>query len=149
VHPSFALIAWSALLFWTLGQLWFCQIVIYPLFAKVGDADYIAYHRFYSRRIPLVVILPGFACFLLPLPLAIYDPHVPPWMSLVNIVFGVVALLVTVLWAIPRHNRLEKHGKDDTAIAELIRYNWLRTAAMTGQAIVTGLMLIHTAKLSA
>lgn len=147
MNHSYALVAWTALLFWTLGQLWFCQIVIYPLFAKVDDADYIAYHRFYSRRIPLVVILPGFACFVLPLPLVVFGPSVPLWMSAANIACGFAALLVTVCWAIPRHNRLEKHGKHEKTIAELVRYNWLRTAAMTGQAIVTGLMLIHTTKL--
>jgi len=51
----------------------FVQLVVYPLFAMVGEADYIAYHRSYTRRIPLPVIIPGFTCFLTPI--ALSDPR--------------------------------------------------------------------------
>ena len=37
------------------GQIWFAQVVVYPLFTKVGEAEYVAYHKFYSSRIPLPV----------------------------------------------------------------------------------------------
>lgn len=141
--PQLVLLLWSALVFWVLGQIWLVQIVIYPLFAKVGEAEYVAYHRFYSRRIPLPIIIPGFASFLLPAALAYFGPAVPGWMSAANIATGIAGLLVTVLLEIPRHNRLEKGGKNGTTIAELIRYNWPRTASITAQAVVTLLMLIH------
>ena len=72
--PQLFLMFWAALIFWVLGQIWLAQIVIYPLFAKVGAVDYVHYHRFYSRRIPLPVIIPGFASFLLPIALALYGP---------------------------------------------------------------------------
>jgi hypothetical protein len=140
---TFSLVLWAALSFWALGQMWFAQIVVYPLFAKVGEAEYVAHHRFYTSRIPLVVILPGFATFLLPMPLAWLGPAVPAWMSAMNIACGLVGLAVTVLLAVPRHNRLEKDGKNATTIAELVRYNWPRTASMTVQAVVTMLMLLH------
>jgi hypothetical protein len=136
------LLFWSMLSFWELGQIWFVQIVVYPLFAKVGPAEYIDYHRFYSRRIPLPIILPGFASFLLPIPLAFFGPDVPTWMTAANIATGIVGLLVTVLLEIPRHGRLEKGGKNDAIIAELIRYNWPRTASITLQAAVTVAMLL-------
>jgi hypothetical protein len=134
---QWVLTAWVALVFWVLGQIWFCQIVIYPLFAKVGEAEYVAYHRFYSRRIPLPVILPGFASFLAPLPLALWGPPVPAWMSAANIAAGAVGLAVTVLLAIPRHNRLERTGCDASVIAELVRFNWPRTLSITAQAGIT------------
>jgi hypothetical protein len=57
------LVAWCALLFWVLGQIWMAQLVVYPLFANVGAADYVAYHSAYARRIPLPVILPGSPAF--------------------------------------------------------------------------------------
>jgi hypothetical protein len=135
------LVLWSALIFWVLGQIWLVQIVIYPLFARVGAADYVAYHRYYSRRIPLPVILPGFASFLLPIPLALYGPAVASWMNPANIAAGIVGLLVTVLLEIPRHARLEKNGKDEVTIAELIRYNWPRTLSISVQALTTLAML--------
>lgn len=141
---DFLLLLWAALVFWVLGQIWLVQIVVYPLFAQVGEADYVRYHSFYSRRIPLPVILPGFASFLLPVALAFFGPGVPAWMSAANVACGLIGLLVTVLLEIPRHGRLVKGSKNDATIAELIRYNWPRTLSISAQAIVTFLMLRHT-----
>jgi hypothetical protein len=141
-NSQLCLLLWSVLSFWGLGQIWLVQIVVYPLFAKVGTAEYIGYHHFYTSRIPLVVILPGFASFLLPIPLAFFGPDVPTWMTAANIAMGIVGLLVTVLLEIPRHGKLEGSGKNDATIAELIRYNWPRTASITAQAAVTMAMLI-------
>jgi hypothetical protein len=68
------------LIFYVLGEIWFFQIVVYPLFGKVGEEEYVAYHRFYSSRIPLLVIVPGFASFLLTIPLVFFAPDsVPTW----------------------------------------------------------------------
>ncbi|MFI0849782.1 hypothetical protein [Mesorhizobium sp. IMUNJ 23232] len=142
-NSKFYLLLWSLLSFWELGQIWLVQIVVYPLFAKVGEADYVGYHRFYTSRIPLVVILPGFASFLLPIALAFFGPAVPMWMTATNIAAGIVGLLVTVVLEIPRHGKLETSGKNETLIAELIRYNWPRTASITLQAAVTMFMLAH------
>jgi hypothetical protein len=91
----------------------------------------------------LPVIVPGFAGFLLPIPLAFFGPAVPVWMSAANILTGIIGLLVTVLLEIPRHNRLETGGKNDILIAELIRYNWPRTLSITAQSVITLLMLLH------
>lgn len=137
------LLAWSALCFWVLGQIWFAQIVVYPLFAHVDEASYIGYHSFYSRRIPPVVIVPGFASFVLPFALPFVGPAVPAWMSTTLVVSGVAGFLVTVLLAIPRHDRLQTSGKDAATIEGLVRHNWLRTASVTVQAAVTLAMLAH------
>lgn len=136
------LLAWTALIFYVLGEIWFGQIVIYPLFAKVGRDEYVAYHKFYSSRIPLPVILPGFASFLLTIPLIFFAPDsVPLWMTLANFVCGIVGLVVTVALEIPRHARLEKGGKQEAVIRELILYNWPRTLSITGSALLTLPML--------
>jgi hypothetical protein len=58
------LLLWTVVILYMLGEIWFAQIVVYPLFAKVGEEEYVAYHKFYSSRIPLPVLLPGFASFL-------------------------------------------------------------------------------------
>jgi hypothetical protein len=141
--PQLFLMFWAALIFWVLGQIWLAQTVIYPLFAKVGAADYVHYHRFYFRRIPLPAIVPGFASFLLPFALALYGPTVPLWMNILNIAAGIVGLLVTVMLEIPRHNRLEKDGKNDATIVELIRYNWPRTLSISAQSVIAFLMLCY------
>lgn len=117
---------------WAAAQLWFGQIVVYPLFAQVGEAEYKSYHRFYARRIPLPVIVPGFACFLLPVPLVWLCPRGA--LAWVNLCCGLVGLLVTLVLEIPRHALLERAGRDPRVIEELVRYNWPRTLAVTAQA---------------
>ncbi|WP_258602600.1 hypothetical protein [Mesorhizobium sp. AR10] len=105
MQPELYLLVWSVISFWVLGQIWFVQIVVYPLFAKVGEAEYTRYHRFYTSCIPLPIILPGFASFLLPIALAFHGPAMPAWMTAANIAFGIVGLLVTVLLEIPCSKR--------------------------------------------
>lgn len=136
------LLLWTAIIFYVTGGIWFVQIVVYPLFGKVGPNEYVAYHRFYSSRIPLPVIVPGFASFLLPVVLVFLRPDsVPMSLALANAACGLIGLYVTVVLEIPRHARLEKGGKQEDVIRELIRYNWPRTLSITGSALLTLLML--------
>jgi hypothetical protein len=136
------LLAWTVVIFYVLGVTWFAQIVVYPLFGKVGESEYVAYHHFYSSRIPLPVIIPGFLSFLMPVALAFLGPEeVPSWMYLASVGCGLAGLLVTVALEIPRHSRLEKGGRQEPVIAELIRFNWPRTLAITGSAAITLAML--------
>lgn len=141
---NIVLILWMALVLYATGQIWFAQIVIYPLFARVGEKDYVQYHHFYSSHIPLPVILPGFACFLMPLALPFCGPpaipHVLHWL---NIALGFAGLMVTLFLEIPRHARLERHGKDFRIIGGLIRYNWPRTASISLQAVIAAIMLTY------
>ena len=137
------LLAWSVLIFAVLGEIWLVQIVVYPLFEKVGEAEYVAYHKFYGSRIPLPVIVPGFASFLLTIPLVFFAPDsVPSWIVLANFACGVIGLAVTIGLEIPRHARLENGGKQVKVIRELVRYNWPRTLSITGSAFLTLLMLV-------
>jgi len=66
---------------------------------------------------------------------------VPLWMALANVTCALVGLFVTVALEIPRHARLEKGGKQEAVIRELILYNWPRTLAITGSALLTLWML--------
>lgn len=134
------LLFWTVLILYVFGQIWLVQIVVYPLFGKVGSDEYVAYHKFYSRRIPLPVIVPGFASFLVPMALIFLGPDsAPRWIYLANAACGLVGLVVAL--EIPRHARLEKGGKQEAVIRELIRYNWPRTLAITASALLTLLML--------
>ncbi len=119
------------------------QIVVYPLFGKVGSSDDIVYHLFYTSHIMLVVIIPGFLSFFLPIVVfASLPASVPVWMALTNVVMGLIALAVTVGLEIPRHNQLERGGKNDRLIAELIACNWPRTASITVSAALTAAMVV-------
>jgi hypothetical protein len=122
---------------YNLGTIWFCQLAVYPLFARVGAAEYAGYHRFYTTHILFQVIIPGFLSFVLPaLVLWFLPTSVPVWLAVANVAMGLVGFLVTVGLEIPRHNTLD-HGKNDRLIAELIAYNWPRTASITVSAALT------------
>ncbi len=122
---------------YNLGTIWFCQLAVYPLFAKVGPAEYAAYHSYYTSHIMFQVIIPGFLSFVLPVLVLWFLPaSVPVWLAVANVAMGVVGLLVTVGLEIPRHNKLD-HGKDERLIRELIAYNWPRTASITVSAALT------------
>lgn len=132
-----------AVITYVFGQIWFAQIVVYPLFAKVGTADYVPYHLFYSRRIPAPVIAPGLTSFLLPLIQVFYSPaSVPGWMPFANAVCALVGLFITVAFEIPRHARLEKGGKQPDVIRQLILFNWPRTISITASTILSYAMLL-------
>lgn len=122
---------------YNLGTIWFCQLAVYPLFAKVGPAEYATYHRYYTTHILFQVIIPGFLSFVLPIAVLIWLPDaVPGWMAVANVAMGIVGFLVTVGLEIPRHNKLD-HGKNDQLIRELIAYNWPRTLSITVSALLT------------
>lgn len=141
---NLVLLLWTALVLYVFGQIWFVQIVIYPLFKMVGEGDYVTYHHFYSSHIPLPVILPGFTCFLFPLALIFWGPAaIPAWLHGLNIAAGLTGLGVTLFLEIPRHALLEQHGKDFQVIGELIRYNWPRTVSITLQAVFAAIMLTY------
>ena len=127
----------------TASLIWYAQVVIYTLFHRVGDAEYMAYHNDYSARIPFPVVVPGFASFLLPLALLFLRPaSVDGWMVVANAACGFVSLFVTVALEIPRHSRLQKGGKQDDVIRQLVAFNWPRTLALTGSAILSYAMVL-------
>ena len=48
---------------------------------------------------------------------------------------GLVSLVSTVAWAIPRHDRLDRIGQDEATIASLIDANLVRSLALTAGAV--------------
>ena len=120
----------AATLFMT-GVIWFVQIVHYPLFGRVGAANFRAYEREHARRTGWVV---GPAMVVeLALALALTTRGGA-------LVWAGLALLA-VIWAstafvqVPLHRRLEQEA-DVAAQRSLVRTNWIRTAAWTARAVI-------------
>ena len=111
---------------------WQAQMVSYPLYRAVDPAKFAGYHEQYNQAIPFVVIVPGFVTFLAGAAFFWTRPaDVPrPVAALVSIC-GVTALLSTVLWAIPMHDRLDDTGMSAETVDSLLEANLLRSAALT------------------
>ncbi len=112
------------------GLIWFVQVVHYPLFAAVGEREFVAYERVHCRRITPIVLPPMVA----ELGLALWlwfaaPPAVAPWagagLGLLAIVWG-----STFLVQVPCHERLGLTA-DAVAMRRLVLSNWVRTAAWT------------------
>jgi hypothetical protein len=119
------------------GLIWFVQVVHYPLFDRVGKAEFAGYERQNTRRTGWVV---G-GTMLLELALALLlvgSPGGPmAWcgLGLLGIVW-----LSTAVGQMPAHLRLER-GFDAGAHRRLVRGNWIRTVGWTLRGVLAIVML--------
>jgi uncharacterized membrane protein len=116
------------------GVGWIVQLVLYPLFAQVGAAEWPAYHAMHSRRITPVVAPAMLAHPVVALALLVSRPGV---LAAVNVVLVVGLLVVTATVFAREHGRL-------TDVARLGRWNWGRTVGWTASCGVA-LWLVLTA----
>lgn len=115
------------------GLIWTIQLVHYPLFARVGPAEWVPYHEEHTRRISLLVI-PLMCCELATAGwLALQPPPGIPaaaaWVGL-----GLVGWLwlVTAAIQVPQHTRLGERYQPEL-VGKLVAGNWLRTAAWSAR----------------
>ena len=108
------------------GLIWTIQVVHYPLFPKVGRADFADYH---AGHMLLVTLLVG--------PLVVAEAASAAWLLwdgmrapafLWSLPFMVVCWLSTFLFQVPLHARLSQ-GFDEATYRKLLKTNWLRTCA--------------------
>jgi hypothetical protein len=117
---------------------WFVQVVQYPLFAKIGEAEFPAYAADYQRRIGWIVIGPMVTEVVSAAALAVSHRAIYG-----EPVFAIAALLLAVVWwstffrLVPLHQKLLKR-RDLQTVAHLVRSNWVRTIAWTARAILVG-----------
>jgi len=119
------------------GVTWLVQAANYPLFALVSEADFVVYHQTHTRWIMPVVIIPAFIANGASIVFIFGHPaSVPTSAALLNGVLGLSMLVVTVAVEVPKHLRLDKEGKSQPIIQSLVTNNWLRTIAITAQALL-------------
>lgn len=123
------------------GLIWTVQVVVYPQFARVGAAEWAAYHAAHSARItwvvgPLMVAEAGLALLLFAA-----APAERRALALVALALVGLAWAWTALVSVPLHGRLGHFDPD--AVAALVRTNWVRTAAWTARAGLLGWWLVR------
>jgi hypothetical protein len=116
------------------GLIWMVQLVHYPLMARVGRAEFRAWHDGHLRRMtwvvgPFMVAETATALWILESPPA----GLAAWIPWTGIALVVVIWLSTAVLQVPMHRRLEADW-DERAQRFLVRSNWLRTAAWSARA---------------
>jgi hypothetical protein len=119
------------------GLIWFVQIVHYPLFARVGAAEFIGYEQAHQRLTSLVVAPLMLVELATAIALAVWlrpadFPTVLAWMGLILV--GVV-WLSTFLLQVPQHEALGS-GFEINAHGFLVVSNWIRTIAWSARAVL-------------
>jgi hypothetical protein len=137
---ALALSAASALVM--TGVIWFVQLVHYPLFERVGEPAWSAYHAGHTARTGVLVA-----------PLMVLELATAAWLALVDRPGGVSGglalaglLLAAATWALtlgvasPDHGRLAERWRPELA-RRLVTIGWARTAAWTAHGAVALVML--------
>ena len=129
----------------SVGIIWFMQILEYPLFAYVGVEAFPGFHAQHNRRLPGVVFVPMLVAFAATLALLFVRPSaVLGWLVWLGVLLVGVVLVSSFTLLIPRHMRLTNEGYSLKIIRELVRLNWIRTIAWTLHALVLLVMLVLT-----
>jgi hypothetical protein len=127
------------------GIIWFVQVVHYPLFAKVGSAEFARYEAEHATRTGWVVG-PLMCLELATAALLLLPRFRPDFVSSATTWSG--AALVLVIWLstaflqVPLHNRLAD-GFDAGVVARLVHTNWIRTIAWTLRSVLVLSWLAH------
>ena len=113
------------------GLIWLVQIVAYPLFARVGAAEFSAYHQAHSRLITFVVapLMMGELAFAIAGAIFV-DGSLPRGAAWLGAALAVATWLMTMLVSVPQHDILAG-GFDSRAHDRLVLTNWLRTLTWT------------------
>lgn len=104
---------------------WLILLCTYPDFARWRSEGFAEAHEAYTRRVGWVV---G------PLLLAQLAGHVLNWSrtgDLAGLVLVAAVWLLTGLWSVPCHGRLQREGPASAALGSLRRSHAWRTAAWT------------------
>jgi hypothetical protein len=115
------------------GLIWFVQVVHYPIFLKVKEADFALFHKAHTTTTSYVVVAP----MLLELGLSgwmlLYSfPGFPAWLPWLAFGLVLAVWLVTFQVSVPLHNQLEREYSK-AAITRLVNTNWLRTFLWTSR----------------
>lgn len=117
------------------GVGWVVQVVVYPAFALVGDAEWPDYHRRHQSAIAAVVLLPWLAQGVSTVALLLGGRSAP---VVTLAVLALSTVVLTVAGAVPAHGRLTDQ-RNPTVLRALLRANLLRTLAWTGATLVAAL----------
>lgn len=117
---------------------WYTQVVTYPLFAFVGQKEFLQHHLEYQRRLPFSIYAPYSLLMFSTLLLFIFHPaQISLVWIIVITVLNLAIMVESLIFAAPVHKRLDKQGfSDETGIRQLIFYNGARLVTSSISSLV-------------
>jgi hypothetical protein len=126
------------------GLIWIVQVVHYPLFARVGSAEFASYEAAHANLITLVVgplmLLELLTAVAL---LTLWPPSLPGWVAWLGLALVGLIWLTTMLVSVPLHAKLAA-GFDAQTHALLVATNWIRTLAWTARGLLLAWVIYKT-----
>jgi len=142
--PRLLFLAHLAATLFMLGVIWFVQVVHYPLFDKVGRAEFRVYEQRHTALTTWVVAPPMFLELMTALLLFWFKPAgVMGWQLATGLALVAIIWLSTALVQVPCHSGLSQ-GFDAIVHPRLVRTNWIRTVAWS----LRGLLVLWMAMAS-
>ena len=112
------------------GLIWVIQVVHYPTFEFIDNANFLAFHQHHTTAISLIVM----PLMIAEVGLGIYLVKQHPSTYIGPLILVALIWLSTFLIQVPIHNALGE-GKDSFLIQKLVNTNWIRTIMWTIKAI--------------
>lgn len=118
------------------GVIWFVQVVHYPLFNRVGLAEFARYEADHSNLTGLVVV-PLMLVELATAALLVWQhpPDFPKFWLVVGLALVVLIWAATFFVSVPQHGKLAS-GFDLAAYRTLVTTNWIRTLAWSARSLI-------------
>jgi hypothetical protein len=131
-NSKLLLLATTALFWYATGASWLLQYVAYPTYKLVNTNGFVPFHVAFGKRLLISTVMPMVIGNLCSFILVFYHPESSP-VGLVYLVAicSIVILFTTMKYEVPRHNKLDEVGKDDSLIDGLVMDNAPRTASWT------------------
>jgi hypothetical protein len=133
--PTRELAIHAAATWFMVGLIWLVQVVHYPMFGSLDRAGFRRSHAFHSNAITFVVLPPMVVELMLSAMLA-WRGGLQNHAAAAGFVLVVLIWAVTFLVMVPLHGRLQAGGYEERVHADLVRWNWVRTAAWTARGLI-------------
>lgn len=125
------------------GVIWFVQVVHYPLFPSAAIGDFAGFARSHQTRTSWLVVPLMAAELGTAVALAATSPEPTRALALWGLALLATIWLSTALIQVPLHRSLSL-GFDSAVARQLVRTNWIRTAAWSARSVLA-LALLSTA----
>lgn len=124
---------------------WYTQVQTYPLFAWIGQREFVPFHQEYQRRLPLSIYAPYLLVMVSTVLLVFFRPPqiALGWIAALLLLNGSV-MAISIMYAAPVHYRLDRQGSSDNrGVRQLVYYNGIRLAASTLSSAIVLYLLIN------